>query len=117
MPCPPSTREPRFGLQFFESAGPNAWLVACIGFCESSMRRRLPQIARVIAAGVLALLPASATTLEKLSLDDMIAKSTSIVRGRVQGCNGEYKAPIIYTHCKVAVSEHWKGAAPAVADV
>jgi hypothetical protein len=81
------------------------------------MRRLLPQIARVIAAGLLALLSASATTLEKLSLDDMIAKSTSIVRGRVQGCNGEYKAPLIYTHCKVAVSEHWKGTAPAVADV
>jgi hypothetical protein len=68
-------------------------------------------------AGLLALIPASATTLEKLSLEDMSAKSTAIVRGRVQTCYGEYRAPIIYTHCKVAVSEHWKGSAPALADL
>jgi len=76
------------------------------------MRYLLP-----IFAGLLALPPVSATTLEKLSLDDMIAKSTAVVRGRVQGCTGEYRAPIVYTHCKLAVSERWKGATPAVADV
>jgi hypothetical protein len=76
------------------------------------MRHLLPMF-----AGMLALLPASATTLEKLSLDDMIAKSTAVVRGRVQGCTAEFRAPIIYTHCKVAISEHWKGNTPAIADV
>lgn len=81
------------------------------------MRHLLPHIARVMTAGLLACIPASSTTLEKLTLDDMIAKSTAIVRGRVQGCFGEYRSPIVYTHCKVAVSEHWKGATPPVADV
>lgn len=76
------------------------------------MRYLLPTL-----AGLLVLVPASATTLEKLSLDEMIAKSTAIVRGRVQGCFGEYKAPVVYTHCNLAVSEQWKGTTPAVADV
>jgi hypothetical protein len=59
----------------------------------------------------------NAATLERLSLDDMALKSTAIVRGRVQGCFGEMRGPVIYTHCKVSVSEQWKGTSALVVDV
>ena len=58
-----------------------------------------------------------AATLEYLSLDDMAKKSTAIVRGRVQSCAGEFRGSVIYTHCKVAVTEQWKGTAHSLADV
>jgi hypothetical protein len=56
-------------------------------------------------------------TLEKLSLDQMSQKATAIIRGRVQSCAGEFRGSTIYTHCKVAVSETWKGLVLSQADV
>ena len=53
----------------------------------------------------------SATTLEQLSLDDMIQKSTSIVRARVTGSRTSTHASDIYTHYQLQTSESWKGAA------
>ena len=53
----------------------------------------------------------SATTLEKLSVEDMSQKSTLIVRGRIGGCAGEQRGSMIYTRCRINVSERWKGAA------
>jgi len=70
-----------------------------------------------IAALCLALTPISGATLEKLSLDDMISKSTAVVRGRVQSCAGEVRGPIIYTRCRVAVTEQWKGTPASSVDV
>jgi hypothetical protein len=59
-----------------------------------------------------------ATTLQHLSLDEMAQKSTAIVRGRVQSCLGQFRGPVIYTHCQVTVTEQWKGAAsPSSVDV
>ena len=58
-----------------------------------------------------------ATTLQYLSLDQMAQKSTAIVRGRVQSCLGQFRGPVIYTHCQVAVTEQWKGTSPSVTDV
>jgi hypothetical protein len=65
----------------------------------------------------LSLLQLHAATLEHLSLDDMATKSTAIVRGRVQSCAGEFRGSVIYTHCKVVVSEQWKGTSLPVVDV
>lgn len=48
-------------------------------------------------------------TLERLSLDDMITKSTAIVRGKVTGSNASFSGPIIYTHYTIQVTEHFKG--------
>jgi hypothetical protein len=59
----------------------------------------------------------SAATLEKLTLDDMIQKSTGIVRGRVLGSWGAAHGPMIYTHFRIQVIERWKGAASASEDV
>lgn len=58
-----------------------------------------------------------AATLEYLNLDDMAKQSTAIVRGRVQSCAGEFRGSVIFTHCKVAVTERWKGAPQPLVDV
>jgi hypothetical protein len=55
-----------------------------------------------------------AATLEKLSLDDMVAKSTDIVRGRVISSAAGFRAPasragIIYTTYSIEIAERWKG--------
>jgi hypothetical protein len=60
---------------------------------------------------------ASGATLEKLSLDDMSRKSTLIVRGRIAGCVGEQRGSVIYTRCRVNVTERWKGAAENQVDL
>ncbi|MGH8323719.1 MAG: hypothetical protein ACRETD_07990, partial [Steroidobacteraceae bacterium] len=46
-----------------------------------------------------------ATTLQQLSLDDMIQKSTAIVRARVTGTYTAARGRIIYTHYTVQVTE------------
>lgn len=58
-----------------------------------------------------------AATLERLSLDQMIAKSTAIVRGRVAGSYAATRGPIIYTHYRIRVSENWKGSGSGDLDV
>jgi hypothetical protein len=52
---------------------------------------------------------AEATTLLKLSLDEMVAQSTDIVRGRVRNCQAAQRGITIVTDCVVTVSERLKG--------
>ena len=54
-----------------------------------------------------ALLPAA--TLERLTLDEMIAKSTGIVRGTVTGVRTSFTGRDIYTHYQISVAERFKG--------
>jgi hypothetical protein len=71
-------------------------------------------------AGVLfwlAALTAQAATLEYLSTDDMIARSTAIVRGRVTGSAARLHGPLVYTHYTIQVSERLKGDEAARLDV
>lgn len=58
-----------------------------------------------------------AATLQKLSLDDMIQKSTAIVRARVVSSYGAQYGATIYTHYRVQVSESWKGPGGTSLDV
>jgi len=51
----------------------------------------------------------SAATLERLSLDDLIQKSTDIVRARVVGSYAGLRNSAVYTHWKIQVTERWKG--------
>lgn len=61
-------------------------------------------------AGIAALVASvQAATLERLTLDQMIHKSTAIVRGRVLGSRSAFRGPIIYTYFTVQVVEGWKG--------
>jgi hypothetical protein len=54
-----------------------------------------------------------AATLEKLTTDEMSQKSTVIVRGRIANCAGDQRGSVIYTRCRVAVTERWKGTSGA----
>jgi hypothetical protein len=55
--------------------------------------------------------PLPCATLERLSLDDMISKSTVIVRAKVTGSYAGFAsaAPVVYTHYSIQVSEWLKG--------
>ena len=55
--------------------------------------------------------PMTAATLEKLTVDEMSAQSTLIVRGRISRCAGEARGSVIYTRCLVSITEVWKGRA------
>jgi hypothetical protein len=63
------------------------------------------------------LAPLRGATLERLSLDQMIEKSTAIVRGRVLGSYTAYRGSSIYTHYRLQVSERWKGSQQAGVEV
>ncbi|MGO9227729.1 MAG: hypothetical protein ACLQKA_00765 [Bryobacteraceae bacterium] len=70
-----------------------------------------------IVAALLGVAQLPAATLQQLSTTDLIAKSTAIVRGTVQGSYTAFAGPVIFTHYRVQVSENWKGAAGATVDV
>jgi len=61
--------------------------------------------------------PLGAATMVRLSLDDMISKSTSIVRGKVLDSGTAVAGQVIFTHYKVQVTERWKGSVPPVVDL
>jgi hypothetical protein len=61
--------------------------------------------------------PLTATTLERLSVDDLITKSTAIVRARVSGSAGEWKDGLISTRYELQITEVWKGPAATEASV
>ena len=76
------------------------------------MMRKL--IIFALAAAGLAYLPdsnLSGSTLQRLSLSDMIQKSTMIVRGTIQpGNSAALRGSIIYTHYQLSVTTAYKGA-------
>jgi hypothetical protein len=63
---------------------------------------------RSLLALTFALAALRATTLEQLTLDEMIQQSTSIVRARVGGSRTAYRGAGIYTFYQLAVLETWK---------
>jgi hypothetical protein len=69
----------------------------------------------ILALGVSGLL--SAATLEKLSMDDMVKKSTDIVCATVTGTSSFVKGPLIYTRYRIQVSQRWKGAEASQMDI
>ena len=58
-----------------------------------------------------------AATLEYLSLEDMAAKSTAIVRGRVVSTGTGARGPLIYTQYTIQVLERLKGPEASQVDV
>lgn len=62
-------------------------------------------------------LPLTGATLEQLSLDDMIQKSTAIVRGTVAASHTAAQGPLIYTHYSIRVTEQFKGSSQGIVDV
>ena len=70
-----------------------------------------------IAAAILLSTPLSATTLQQLSLDEMIQKSTGVVRARVASTYAAAVGPDVYTYFRLEVSETWKGPSGGRRDV
>lgn len=64
-----------------------------------------------IFALFLTALAAHAATLQQLSLEDMAASSSAIVRARVTGSSARLHGSTIYTHYRLEVAETWKGRA------
>jgi hypothetical protein len=58
-----------------------------------------------------------AATLERLSMDDLITKSTAIVRGKVLNSFTATNGPVIYTHYRIQASETLKGPAHEVVEI
>lgn len=54
---------------------------------------------------------ASATTLQRLSLEDLARESTAVVRGRVARVTVDHSGSLLYTVARVEVETSWKGAA------
>jgi hypothetical protein len=77
------------------------------------MRRLLPALSLLVMTAGLSL----AATLEKLTLDEMIQKSTAIVRGTVTGSRVSQRGPLFYTHWRIRVSQRWKGEAASEVEV
>ena len=81
---------------------------------------RTEDVRRYLRSGlVLALgcVPLAGATLEQLSLDDMIQKSTAIVRGTVALSSTEARGPLVYTHYTIRVAETFKGNSQGTVDV
>lgn len=86
------------------------------------MRRALREVVKklVQAAVILGCLAAGegwATTLERLSLDEMIQKSTAVVRGSVTSMTAHQRGSIIYQQAQIRVVERFKGSGGGVVDV
>lgn len=77
-------------------------------------------IMRLLCATVLlaaATLAAGATTLEKLSVEEMVQKSTAVVRARASASSAVQRGSMIYTVYRLQVSEVLKGSVPPPAEV
>ena len=76
---------------------------------RKSVRMRVfSRLPIVLPACFLAIATVFGTTLEQLTLDDMVRQSTSIVRVRVGGSRSAYQGSAIYTHFQLQVLETWK---------
>jgi hypothetical protein len=76
----------------------------------------MPRLLRIACLLVLAL-GVQAASLEYLSLDDMAAKSTAIVRGRVVSTGTGVRGALIYTQYTIQVLERLKGPEASQVDV
>jgi hypothetical protein len=61
--------------------------------------------------------PLHAATLERLSLEEMVQKSTEIIRGRILTSRTALRGPVVYTFVQVQVDDRWKGPAAGRVDV
>lgn len=87
------------------------WPSRCIGI-RQMFRVVLPLL--VLALGSHSL---RATTLAYASLDELIVKSSQIVRGTVQSLHGEANGSRLNTRVRISVVERWKGPESSSVDV
>ena len=100
---------PEYGVNYLESTE----LVGLLHAIYLRVKRSLLTPAVVLPALAVFsmwMVPLAGATLERLSMDDLIAKSTAIVRGTVTDSWAAYTGSVIYTHYKLQVAETLKGA-------
>lgn len=66
-------------------------------------------VTRLVAQLALLAASLSGATLEKLSFDEMVNRSTAIVRATVGPGSGRQHGALVYTHHRLTVLESWKG--------
>jgi len=71
----------------------------------------------ILLAGLAAVACASATTLQQLSLDDMILQSTGIVRAQVIGSSAALRGQNIYTYYRLQILETAKAAGSPAGEI
>jgi hypothetical protein len=81
---------------------------------KSERVRRIPLLVLCLAPWVA---PLPGATLQRLSLDDLIQKSSGIVRAKVVGSYTDFRGGAIYTHWKLQIVESWKGSGQSTAEV
>jgi hypothetical protein len=84
---------------------------------QTAVWYRVPKSVRVALCLALCLTPVWGATLELLSLNDLISKSTTIVQAQVTGSSASYSGTVIYTHYKIDVLAQWKGSSQSTMDV
>jgi len=84
---------------------------------QTALSHIVPKPVRLALCLAIWLAPAWGATLELLSLNDLIAKSTAIIQAQVIGVSAAYTGSVIYTHYKVTVLAQWKGATQDHIDV
>jgi len=72
---------------------------------------------RWLIVAFLAAWPTAAATLERLTTDELISRSTTIVRARVTSSHTAQHGPLVYTHFSIQVIECLKGQTPTPAEV
>jgi hypothetical protein len=77
----------------------------------------VPKPMRLALCLALWLAPGWGATLQLLSLNDLISKSTSVVQAQVTSVAASYSGSVIYTHYQVNVLAQWKGATATSVDV
>lgn len=77
----------------------------------------MSRAAVLLLLSLTAAVPAPATTLEKLGMDQLIERSTSIVRGTVVSSGVMQRGSVIYTTYQIRVSQTLRGTAPATLEV
>src|SRR5260370_3726146 len=77
----------------------------------------MPRVSNFVLAAAL-LAPMHGSTLQQLSLDDMIRKSTLIVRGKVQQqTQAAFHGSLIWTHYQIQITEAYKGTPGSQLDI
>ncbi len=66
-------------------------------------------------AGIL--IPLSATTLERLTVEEMSQQSTAVIRARVTGSRTASRGTDIYTYFQLQILETWKSSGRAITEV
>lgn len=84
---------------------------------QRAFRGFVAKSVRLALGLVCGLLPSWGATLEYLSLNDLIAKSSAIVQAQVTSASASYSGTVIYTHYKINVLQQWKGGAQGTMDV